>query len=379
MVSAFYTGVVALEVSGEDYSLARDRLTKATTIAPDEPAAWADLGLMYLREGKIDEAAQNLEKSIALGPENADVEVIYGLLENRRGNFDKAVERFKSAIKHDPKSLRAHYALAMATERLGGEGADAQMRAELDEILKLHPKNLGVLLEAARLAAKNGDAPRVRELLERVAAQSANFPEQAKSLLGAAQKAAAADNVRPVTTKVVYVKNSLLPWAQYRRDVSEVDNPGTSISPPIQHFIKLKTPSPDPAIPDEAMAMEKVSLPVGGKGWTCIKPAWFKNSESPVAYVANAKEVRRGDGQGAVVPFPGGNSAAPPTPDGVLPADWRNDFNTGLVLAGAGGVRLMRLEADGAKFSDATSTPISDAAVRGGEYAGGGGADLGLE
>ena len=43
----------------------------------------------------------------------------------------------------------------------------------------------------------------------------------------------------------------------------------------------------------------------------------------------------------------------PATPEGVIPVDFNYDFKTDLVLAGAGGVRLMRQDSPGA-FTDVT-------------------------
>ena len=58
--------------------------------------------------------------------------------------------------------------------------------------------------------------------------------------------------------------------------------------------------------------------------------------------VANAHQVKLSTG--ANFPFPSGASATDPTPEGILPIDFNYDFKTDLVLAGAGGVRLMRLD-----------------------------------
>ena len=60
-VRAFYVGLSALQV-GDDVR-AEERLKEATALAPDEPASWADLGLLYLRQRRFDEAARSLEKA----------------------------------------------------------------------------------------------------------------------------------------------------------------------------------------------------------------------------------------------------------------------------------------------------------------------------
>ena len=41
-------------------------------------------------------------------------------------------------------------------------------------------------------------------------------------------------------------------------------------------------------------------------------------------------------------PFPRWRIRLPPQPEGIVPLDFNYDFKTDLVLAGAGGVRLMR-------------------------------------
>ena len=57
---------------------------------------------------------------------------------------------------------------------------------------------------------------------------------------------------------------------------------------------------------------------------------------------------------GATIPFPGGPSSVPPLPEGIVPVDFNYDFKTDLVLAGAGGVRLLRQDSPSA-FTDVTA------------------------
>jgi hypothetical protein len=56
----------------------------------------------------------------------------------------------------------------------------------------------------------------------------------------------------------------------------------------------------------------------------------------------------------ATLPFPGGPTKVPPSPEGVLQLDFNYDFKTDLVLAGAGGVRLFRQDSPSA-FADVTT------------------------
>ena len=68
--------------------------------------------------------------------------------------------------------------------------------------------------------------------------------------------------------------------------------------------------------------------------------------------MANGRDVRLSSG--ATFPFPGGPSGVPPKPEGVVPLDFNYDFKTDLVLAGAGGVRLLAQDSPNS-FRDVTA------------------------
>src|ERR1041384_7318349 len=108
-VRAFYVGLSALQV-GDDVR-AEEKLKEATTHAPDEPASWADLGLLYMRQRRFDEAAQSLEKARSLAPDNAGLYVLLGQLESARGASAEAAKDFRRATEIDPRNLKALYAL----------------------------------------------------------------------------------------------------------------------------------------------------------------------------------------------------------------------------------------------------------------------------
>ena len=86
--------------------------------------------------------------------------------------------------------------------------------------------------------------------------------------------------------------------------------------------------------------------------WNWIGAISLGSAGAPVVAEANGREVRLASG--AKFPFPGGASATPPQPEGIIPVDFNYDFKTDLVLAGAGGVRLIRQESPSA-FTDVTA------------------------
>ena len=68
MVGAFYGGVTALDVDANDN--ARDFLGLATKLVPEEPAAWADLGLLEIRANNFPAAEADLARARGLAPES---------------------------------------------------------------------------------------------------------------------------------------------------------------------------------------------------------------------------------------------------------------------------------------------------------------------
>ncbi|MGB6902377.1 MAG: CRTAC1 family protein, partial [Acidobacteriaceae bacterium] len=86
--------------------------------------------------------------------------------------------------------------------------------------------------------------------------------------------------------------------------------------------------------------------------WDWIGAVSLNDQGQPTVITANATTVSVMGG--ASFPFPGGPGRVAPGPDSIAPMDFNYDFQTDLVLAGAGGVRFMRQDSP-AKFTDVTA------------------------
>ena len=104
VVQAFYTGIAALQTSQE--VLARQKLERVTQIAPDEPAGWANLGLLLMRQQETDTAALKLAKAAELAPRSAPIQRLLALAESRRGKLAEAIAHWKRALELDPADLQ---------------------------------------------------------------------------------------------------------------------------------------------------------------------------------------------------------------------------------------------------------------------------------
>ena len=169
-VAAFYISLAAIQAGIE--TIAEEHLLRLTQLVPQEPAAWANLGLLALRRTAFDVAAQRLQKARTLAPENSQIQVLSGLLESLQGRLEEAQVYLRQAIALEPHNAKAIYALAQLLEQHGGEQSVAEVQRLLTQLLALQPDNLAVWLELARVAAKRGDMETLQDIMARLEGQS---------------------------------------------------------------------------------------------------------------------------------------------------------------------------------------------------------------
>jgi len=355
VVPAFYTGLAALQTSQE--VLARQKFDRVIALVPDEPAGWANLGLLLLRQQEIDAGLEKLRRAADLAPKSGSIQRLLALAESRKGNLAASIAHWRSALALDPSDAKAAFALAQETERQGGADNEAEAQRVLEALLA-RSENLAVRLEVARLSAKRGDAGALQKAIAPLGEASKSWPEPAREQLAALQQAASG-SPRSKAPLVAFLKNVLVREPEYRRAVGAVSTPRDEVGEPLVRFTRLDNPEPQPAPADDALAFQVEAMPGPGAAW--VGAVSLSGEGAPAVVAADARTVVRlthglgGDTRQALGAFPGGPKAEPPSPDGVLAADLNYDYRTDLVLAGAGGVRVLRQGEDG-RFSDVTST-----------------------
>jgi Tfp pilus assembly protein PilF len=352
LVTAFYVGLAGLQ-TGEDVR-AKEKLTLAAQIAPGEPAAWANLGLLAVRQQEFDVAYANVEKARTLAPDNSQIESLLGMIESKRGRLPEAIAHFEKAVGLDGANLKALYSLAQETERRAEDSSDAQARAILDRILKAQPDNLAVLLDATRLAAKSGDSAALKQHVDRLSSRSDEWPVEAKQQLTALEQAAAGPTPRSAGPAVAFLRNVLLRVADYRQSLNAIKTPVEFVGDPFLKFLKLPSPSSSPAPPDLATNFDLQPIPGAPDGtWAWISSVSLNVEGKPSIVVGNRNEMRILNG--AALKFsPGAALPSAQTPESVLAIDFNYDFKTDFILAGDGGLRFYR-QIDANQFVDVTA------------------------
>jgi Tfp pilus assembly protein PilF len=383
-ITAFFKGTLALQVNdkstvgAEKVSRAFQELKKATELAPGEPAAWANLGLVQLNENKLDEAATSIGKARTMAPNSLPIQQIEAALLQKQGKYDQALALLRKAA--DSGDIRAAYAAAQVAAQGGAADAEAVQAGLYDQILKASPKNAVALAERARLAAKAGDAAALNAALATMQALSPQWPAEARTALGAARTAAAA-SPRQATVAASQLKNVLLPLPDFQAGRQALgalaDNQAAQ---PVLQLIALKSPPDTAAEPDSGLTY--TVAPAGG-GAAASASVAFPIDTASVPLVAAldraGNRIARVDKPGAlpapaapaaIAPFDldsvviVGENGATPSPEGHTVV-----YRLDLAIVGAGGLRIARQKDDGT-FVDATTAAKLPAAITSAAYTG---------
>jgi tetratricopeptide (TPR) repeat protein len=358
---AFYRGLASLEVGLLDD--AKREFTTVTTEVEEEPAAWANLGLTHLRLGELDAAAVPIDRALMLAPDNADLALLAGRMEIARGSLDDGVTHLRRAVELAPDALQPRFALAEEVERSGAADGDAQALTLLDELMKLAPQNMAVLVERARVAAKAGDLQRLNDSIARLEPMAASWPELALQQYQELQAAVGANDLPMAQRATAFLRNVLARVPAFGEDLSAVRTPTELIAEPVQQFIALQPAPATPAEPDLSLAFtEEVfgePFPVSDLQMLIVPR---ETGQAPLMFVAQAGVLRSLTADAQHITLPG--SVEPNLgPRTSVVADWNNDFRYDIVTAVAGGVRLLIQQNDG-RFLDQTPADPMAASCR---------------
>ncbi|HUY31431.1 MAG TPA: tetratricopeptide repeat protein [Pirellulales bacterium] len=345
-------GVAALDA--DVTQVAEENLTRAVEWVPQEPAGWADRGLLYLRTGRLPEATHDIEQAHRLAPDEPDVLKLVGLLLQRGGRFGESAVYLRRAVERDPRDVEALFLLAQIVDQEQQEGSDAEYQRLMEQILAIRPENLHVLVERLRAAVRRSDAAAARDTCERLKRLSPGWSEEARTQLAGLDEVLAGPLWPDAVRSLLILGNVLKGEPGYAKQAGEV-SPASGLSGrSLQAFLRLAPVRPAPAAPDMALTFTPeaafASEPARGLRdghWNLVLPVWLTGEGEPTLFVADAHEVRRA-GDGAAI------ASLMVAPRALVPLDWNNDQRTDLLLAGPDGLQFLQQDEKGG-FADVTA------------------------
>lgn len=129
---------------------------------PNDHKAWLDLGQMYARLGRQQEAADALEKAVRLKPDDAQAQALLGGVYDEMGKFDQAEAALDKALEResDPgqkKKLAEQIAMVLAKKSYNAGELEVADK-EFSQIVALNPDNFVAHFFLGLIDARNGNA-----------------------------------------------------------------------------------------------------------------------------------------------------------------------------------------------------------------------------
>ncbi len=96
----------ALRAGDEDTAIRH--LTGMTRKYPNLAGAFVNLGMIYLKKGRYEDARQALEQATTIKPGDAVAQTHLGIAYRHLGEFDKAAQSYQQALSANPKYANAY-------------------------------------------------------------------------------------------------------------------------------------------------------------------------------------------------------------------------------------------------------------------------------
>ncbi|MFN8582814.1 MAG: FG-GAP-like repeat-containing protein [Gemmatimonadaceae bacterium] len=229
MAQVFATRTLALAyLDRGQLTEAETQFRKLITLVPDDPVAYADLGLTFLEGGRYREAADVLDKARKLDPANADVGLLLAQMYTLTGRSADARTVLEKLARDTTASARVLYALAALDASASDSATQDRRAARLLQVLRALPANIAVRLELTRSYVTRGKADAAVQQLEEVRRIPPALPDAARQVLDSTitllqlQRVADAERLLERLTRVVETTG---PYQAARNAVKGADAP----------------------------------------------------------------------------------------------------------------------------------------------------------
>ena len=347
-VADFYMSLGASQTDQARFAF--NKMNDVAQAFPEESAAWANLGVYAMRQGNYDLARDRLGKARELRPEHPDVLFLSSILESRLGNISQAIEYLRMGVQANPEVIRLRFALARELEREDDEANAEEIKSHLLELKSQMPENQVVLLELARIAAKERDAEEAKRYVDLLADLSGNWENENREQLDLVYSVLDENNFIELNLELSFLRTGLESQPRFQRDLLQVQLPPTDVGYLITRFIDLPQPEVKVAVPDLEIMLERqpIEVPVSSSQW--IKGVTLLEETPPFP-------VSISDGEVVIdheirLPFPGSTDEILPS-NAFTEIDYNYNFRNDIALAGDNGFRLYEQNED-ETFSDVT-------------------------
>ncbi|TVQ03243.1 MAG: tetratricopeptide repeat protein [Balneolaceae bacterium] len=347
-VSDFYMGLAASQTDEERFAF--NKMNDVVRAFPEEAAAWANLGVLAMRQGNFDLAEDRLHRALELQPQDPELLFLNSIMESIRGNSERSIDYLRTGIESSPNHVKMIYALAHELERHDDQLHANEIARLLSHLHELIPNNQVVLFELTRFAAKTRNFERVNGYLAKLKSLSENWDTENSEQLELVMDLAGQQDTNALVLELSFLRNMLQSHPEFQDDLLQVEQPPTELGFLITEFLHLPQPAVKVSAPDLEMRLEKlpIELPESSSAWLKGVTLFEESPPFPIS-VSNGEVIITGQIR---LDFPG-NTEQPLPVHAITEIDYNYNFRNDLAMAGSDGFRLYRLNQDDT-FNDVT-------------------------
>ena len=209
-------------------------------IAPQEPLGYANLGLTYFRMGEYEQAEKWLQEALNLEPDHPGIGLLLVKVYEVTHRENQAIRTLENTLKKHPKHMRTLYQLAQYY--INTQDPDVRQKAEscLTQVVNILPGNVVARLQLVELLVQHGKPGQGMQHMETI---RQTLPELPNGSLEVFQRSL--ELMRDESTEQAFVPtrifhNLLKPTSFYRAAITELKGIGGSIvGRPIHRFSQV--------------------------------------------------------------------------------------------------------------------------------------------
>lgn len=346
---------VSLAASQTDESrFAFNKMNDVVLAYPQEAAAWANLGVMAMRQGNRDLSVSRFERAFQEQPDHPDILWLFGDAQSRFGASEEAVSYFEQAIValtqsqesaetpvHVLTESLARFRYLSELERLDPVANQAQIQAEFETLRVLESENIAFWTEWAQYAAQQNDLEVLLAFTEKL--QSWTFlPTQAQSFIPQLEQALSDQSVQGLGLQLSLLRSQIEPLERFQRDLARIALPVNDVGFLLPSFLTLPPWTTTLSPIDANTTLEKAPYESVHQGADAIRSVLLFESEPPFLLSLHGNELRLlNDQRLAVNAFPIDLSNIDLS-NQLQQVDLDLSFRNSLVLAGENGFQYLR-------------------------------------
>ncbi len=210
---------------------------KVIKLAPEESLGYANLGIVYLRMGKYEEAEKQLLNAKEIDPEDADIRLNLSKVYELNNEKEKSISELKESIKISPDHVKSLYSLAETFSGYSDKNSMAEWGKYLNKIVKATPTNIVSKLYLTELLLKKEDKDGAIKQLEELTQIFPEFPVEAKEYYEITLNQLHDNNLKEAMTSFQIFHNFLKLTKPYQSGIQKLKgSSGANVGHPLMTF-----------------------------------------------------------------------------------------------------------------------------------------------